>query len=83
MRTAEMKSSEECSSQLWTQCIPEKKKEKTGSLWSPEFFSDFLRNYINWLHNFEDYSLLEWNVNHWNDVRLFAFQSEQKNLSIH
>ena len=28
MRTAEMKLSEECSLQLWTQCIPEKKKKK-------------------------------------------------------
>ena len=39
MRTAEMKSSEECSSQLWTQCIPEKKKRKNGiSLKSWIFF---------------------------------------------
>ena len=32
MRTAEMKSSEECSSQSWTQCIPEKKKKRKNGI---------------------------------------------------
>ena len=32
MRTAEMKSSEECSLQLWTQCIPEKKKKRKNGI---------------------------------------------------
>ena len=76
-----MKSSEECSSQSWTQCIPEKKKKKkkkTGSRWSPEFFSDFLRNYINWLHNCEDCSLLEWNVNHFKCKPLIGFSVRTK-----
>ena len=32
MRTAEMKSCEECSLQLWTQCIPEKKKKRKNGI---------------------------------------------------
>ena len=55
-----------------------KKKKKTGFRWSPEFFSDFLRNYINWLHNCEDCSLLEWNVNHFKCKPLICFSVRTK-----
>ena len=55
-----------------------KKKKKTGSRWSPEFFSDFLRNYINWLHNCEDCSLLDWNVNHFKCKPLICFSVRTK-----
>ena len=54
------------------------KKKKTGSRWSPEFFSDFLRNDINWLHNCEDCSLLEWNVNHFKCKPLICFSVRTK-----